>query len=141
VWALGTGLHVPHWPDRRIRTITVETGLTGPLKIPTVRPVQRSGSRNSRRKLKSLLLPGSTGNQRRTTNRSSHTGNMVGFFSSFSGLFTWSCLSETFSQAHWTSASHVYPVVRPQYNPPLACLGASSFLLILNSLIFLPPLS
>src|SRR6266702_3565285 len=41
VWPVGIGLHVPHWPDRRIRTIIVEMGLDGPLKIVLVRPVRQ----------------------------------------------------------------------------------------------------
>ena len=40
VWAVGIGLHVPDWPDRRIGTIIVEMGLEGSLKIVLVRPVQ-----------------------------------------------------------------------------------------------------
>ena len=40
VWAVGIGLHVPDWPDRRIGTIIVEMGLEGSLKIVVVRPVQ-----------------------------------------------------------------------------------------------------
>jgi len=42
VWAVGTGLHVPGWPDRRIRTIIVEMGLEGSLKIVVVRPVRQA---------------------------------------------------------------------------------------------------
>ncbi len=41
VWPVGIGLHVPGWPDRRIRTIIVEMGLDGPLKIVLVRPVRQ----------------------------------------------------------------------------------------------------
>ncbi len=41
MWPVGIGLHVPHWPDRRIRTIIVEMGLDGPLKIVLVRPVRQ----------------------------------------------------------------------------------------------------
>src|SRR5205809_5243971 len=41
VWAVGTGLHVPGWPDRRIRTIIVEMGLEGLVKIVVVSPVRQ----------------------------------------------------------------------------------------------------
>src|SRR6266516_5063360 len=41
VWAVGTGLHMPGSPDRRIRTIIVEMGLEGSLKIVVIRPVRR----------------------------------------------------------------------------------------------------
>jgi len=57
VWPVGIGLHVPHWPDRRIRTIIVEMGLDGPLKIVSVRPFQQMGVAQIVKSFWSIQMP------------------------------------------------------------------------------------